>query len=183
MQRFLFSIAMLAASVYPVQAQDDGITVTLSVSPSVIDFGNFGGRFGAGVVRLSVSKDFNRVTGAEVSTFALVPLGGMTSIPGCVPGGLCETRSTPDVLTGAIGSLFLYAGESGFRAALGGGMVSARGGQGFARRSTIAGLVGADWIPPTDNRFAPTFSVRVLRISELLAGARYLLLPGLGVRF
>ena len=183
MKRFLSSIALLAASAYPVQAQDEGITVTLTVSPSFVDFGTFGGRFGAGVIRLSASKDFNRVTGAEVSTFVLAPLGGMTSIPGCAPGGSCQTHSTPDVLTGAMGSLFLYAGESGFRAAFGGGTVSAHGGEGFARRSTVAGVIGADWIPRTNNRFAPTLSVRVMQLSAPVAGARQLLLPGLGVRF
>jgi hypothetical protein len=163
-------------------AQDSETTITLTVGPSFVDFGDFGGRFGAGVIRLSASRSITRLTGAELSTFAVAPLGGMTSIPGCVEGGVCQTYSTPNVFSGASGSVFFYAGETGLRASVGGGLVRAIGGEGFDKRSTVAGLVGLDWIPRSNNRFVPTFSVNFLQLSTPLAGARQLLLPGVGLR-
>lgn len=176
-------VAVLATPLTQLQAQELGTTITLTVGPSLVDFGDFGGRFGAAVIRLSVSRDFNRLTGVETSLFALAPLGGMAAIAGCVTGGVCQTRSTPSVLSGAMASLFVYAGESGLRMAVGGGAVSAHGGEGFARRSTVAALVGLDLIPRSNNRFVPTLSVRLLQLSSPLAGARQLFLPGLGLRF
>jgi hypothetical protein len=183
-KHFLSTIAVALLLTLPISlhAQDE-TTITLTVSPSFVDFGDFGGRFGAGVIRLSASRSITRLTGAELSTFALAPLGGMTSIPGCVEGAACRTYSTPNMLSGASGSFYVYAGESGLRLALGGGLVRALGGEGFDRRSTTAAVVGLDWIPSSNNRFAPTLAVRFLQLSTPLAGARQLLLPGVGVRF
>jgi hypothetical protein len=181
-----YSVALAFGLALPfgqLSAQEPETTITLTVSPSFVDFGDFGGRFGAGVIRLSASRSITRLTGAEVSTFALAPLGGMSSIPGCAEGGTCRTYSTPNMLTGASGSFYVYAGESGLRLSLGGGLVRALGGEGFDKRSTVAGLVGIDWIPPSDNRFAPTLAVRFLQLSTPIAGARQLLLPGVGIRF
>jgi hypothetical protein len=184
-QRFLsiISVAFLFSVPLALHAQDTETQITLTVSPSFVDFGDFGGRFGAGVIRLSASRGFTRLTGAELSTFALAPLGGATSIPDCPPAVSCQTRSTPSVLFGSFGSLLLYAGESGLRASVGGGLVRAVGGEGLDTRSTVAGLLGLDYVPRSDNRFAPTFGVRFLQLSTPLAGARQLLLPGVGVRF
>ena len=173
-------LTMPAASL---AAQERETVITLSVGPSVVDFGAFGGPFPAGVIRLSLETDFTRLLGAEASAFALVPLGGQTAIPECIPGGSCQTRSSPSMLSGFLASVFVYAGQSGLRAALGGGSVSAQGGEGFSRRSTVAGLVGLDWIPRSNNRFAPTVSIRLMQLSAPVAGARQLLLPGVGLRF
>lgn len=175
--------ALLAAIPRSVQAQDGSVTITLSVSPSFVDFNGFGGRVSVAVVRLSASTNFNQLTGAEVSAFAQAPLGGATSITDCPTSGRCVTRATPSLLSGALASFFVYAGDSGLRASLGGGTVNAHGGEGLSRRSTLAGLAGLDWTPRTDNRFAPTFSIRLLQLSAPLAGARQLLLPGVGIRF
>lgn len=178
---FALCFAIPAASM---GAQDTETVITLSVGPSFVDFSEVGARFGAAVVRLSVSRDFNRLTGAELSAFALAPVGGMTSTPECpVGGGDCGTRSTPNLLSGALAALRLHAGASGLSASLGGGRVTSFGGEGFDHRSSAAGLVGLDWIPQSNNRFAPTFSVRLLHLSAPIAGARQLLLPGVGLRF
>ena len=164
-------------------AQERETVVTLSVGPSVVDFGEFGGPFGAGVMRLSASTEFTRAIGAEASAFALLPLGKQASTPGCIPGGTCQGRSSPDLLSGFLASLLISAGESGVRGVVGVGSVSAQGGEGFTRRSTVAGLVGADWIPQTNNRLVPTLSIRFLQLSAPVAGARQVLLPGVGLRF
>lgn len=163
-------------------AQETGTTVTLTVSPSFVSFDGFGGSFGAVVARLSVSRDFNRMTGGEVSAFTLAPLGGASSQPGCTVGSTCQSRSTPSVLSGALTSLFVYAGETGLRAAAGIGAVGASGG-GLGNRSSVAGVIGLDWVPRSNNRFAPTFAIRLLQLSSPIAGARQLLLPGLGLTF
>ena len=176
-------VALLVIPAATLEAQEGGTSITLSVGPSVVDFGEFGGPFPAGVVRLSASTAFTRVFGAEASAFALVPLGGQTAIPECIPGGNCQTRTSPSMLSGFLGSVLIAAGESGLRAAVGGGSVSAHGGEGFSRRSTIAGLVGLDWIPRSNSRLAPTVSVRLLQLSAPVAGAKQVLLPGVGLRF
>ena len=176
-------VLILAASPAALTAQERETVITLSGGPSVVDFGEFGGPFPAAVIRLSAGTDFSRTLGAEASAFALAPLGGQTSIPGCVPGGSCQTRSSPSMMSGFLASLLMYAGESGLRAAVGAGSVSAQGGEGFSRRSTIAGLVGLDWMPRSNRGWAPILSVRFMQLSAPVAGARQVFLPGVGLRF
>ena len=164
-------------------AQDTGTKVTLTVSPSFVNFDGFGGGFGAVVARLSVSRDFTRITGGEVSAFTLAPLRGASSQPGCTVGASCQARSTPSALSGVLTSLFVHAGDSGLRAAAGIGAVGASGGEGLGSRSSVAGVVGLDWVPRGTNQFAPMFVIRLVRLSSPIAGARLLLLPGIGVSF
>jgi hypothetical protein len=164
-------------------AQETGTTVTLTVSPSYVNFAGFGGGFGAAVARLSVSRGFTSLTGGELSVFALAPLGGATSIPGCVPEVPCRTTTTPSLLSGFLTSAFLDAGDTGLRLTLGVGGVTASGGEGFPHRSSGAAVVGLDWLPNTTNRFAPTIAVRLVQLASPIAGARQLLLPGVGLRF
>lgn len=178
---FLAAVMLAAVPNVPLGAQDNETTVTLSVGPSFVNF-DFGS-FGAAVARLSVSRGFTRRIGGELSTFVLAPLGKASAQPGCVPGGACETRTTPSVVFGQLASVFADAGETGLRATVGGGAVGSAGSEGFKNRSSLAGLVGLDWIPRSDNRFAPTFSFRFLQLARPIAGARQLLLPGVGFSF
>lgn len=179
----LAAVVLAAVPNVQLRAQDTGTTVTLTVSPSFIHFDGFGGGFGAVVTRVSVSRGFTQLTGGEVSAFALAPLGGATSQPGCVTGGTCQTRSTPSLLTGLLTSVFGYAGETGLRASAGAGVVGASGGEGLSHRSSLAGVIGLDWEPRSDNRFAPTFAFRLVQLARPIGGARQLLLPGVGVSF
>jgi len=172
-------VALLAAQ--PLSAQENETIVTLSVGPSFVDF-EFGG-FGAAVARLSISRGFTRRTGGELSTFVVAPLGRASAQPGCVVGGACETRTTPSLLFGQLASLFADAGETGLRATVGAGAVSSAGSEGFENRSSLAGLAGLDWSPNSNNRFAPTFSFRFLQLAKPIAGARQLILPGIGFSF
>lgn len=168
----------------PTAAQEaGGTTVSLTVSPSVVNFAGFGGRFGAVVARLSVTRDFTRHTGGEVSAFMLAPMGGATAIPGCVEGSACQTYSTPNAVTGILTSAFVRAGESGLRLSAGAGAVSASGGEGLDHRFSLAGLVGVDYEPRSRNRLVPTFALRVVHLASPIAGARQLLLPGIGFSF
>jgi hypothetical protein len=178
---FLVACALAAVPNHRLGAQDNETTVTLTVGPSFVDF-EFGS-FGAAVARLSVSRGFTRRTGGELSTFVLAPTGRASAQPGCIPGAACETRTTPSVLFGQLASLFADAGETGLRATVGGGASGSAGSEGFENRSSLAGLVGLDWIPRSDNRFAPTFSFRFLQLAKPIAGARQLLLPGIGFSF
>ena len=181
----LWLLALMLATVpnAPVGAQEAGTRITLTVSPSFVHFPGVGGHFGAAVAQLSVSRDFTRMTGGEISAFALAPLGGASAQAGCPQGTKCISTSTPTLLSGVLTSLFAYAGESPLRVSAGVGAVGASGGEGFANRSSLAGLVGFDWLPRTNNRFAPTFAVRVVQLSSPIAGARTLLLPGMGLAF
>ena len=164
-------------------AQENETTVTLTVSPTFVNFSGFGGSFGAAVARLSVGRGFTRHTGGELSAFALAPLGGASSQPDCPALVSCQARSTPSVLSGLSTSVFGYAGETGLRASAGLGVVGASGGEGLGNRSSLAGIFGLDYVPRSDNRFVPTFAFRVVQLASPIAGARQLLLPGVGLSF
>ncbi len=185
MKRFaaVATTLLIAASTAPLQAQEEGTTVTLTVGPSFVNFAGFGGSFPAAVAQLNVSKPFTRVTGGELSFFAMAPLGGATSMPGCVPLASCVTTQTPSLLSGALISVFAYASETGLRASVGGGGAFASGGEGFPHRASPAGVVGLDWIPESRNRLIPSLAVRLVYLTSPIAGARQLLLPGFGLRF
>ena len=181
----LLLLAVMLATVpnVPLDAQETGTRFTLTVSPSFVNFPGTGGHFGAAVAQLSVSRDFTRMAGGEISAFALAPLGRASALPGCPQGTKCISTSTPSLLSGVLTSLFVHAGESPLRVSAGVGAVGASGGEGFENRSSFAGLVGLDWLPRTNNRFAPTFAVRLVQLTSPIAGARTLLLPGLGLTF
>lgn len=176
-------VTLIAAASAPLHAQEEATTVTLSVGPSFVNFVSFGGSFPAAVAQLSVSKPFTRQTGGELSFFALAPLGSAAAVPDCPPLVSCVATQTPSLLSGALVSVFAYAGETGLRASVGGGGAFASGGEGFPHRTSPAGLVGLDWIPESRNRFIPAVNVRLVYLTSPIAGARQLLLPGLGLRF
>ena len=178
----LFAVIVLLAG-KSLAAQDTERTVALTVSPSFVHFEEFGGGFGAAVARLSVSRAFTRLTGAEVSAFTLALLGGADDQPLCVAGSTCESRSTPSLLSGLLMSVFGYLGESGLRASVGVGAVGASGGEGLGNRSSFAGIVGLDWISRSNNRFAATVAFRLVQLASPIAGARVVLLPGVGISF
>lgn len=178
----LSAIAVAAFLPGSLVAQESGTTVTLTVSPSFVDFAGLGSG-PAAVARLSISRGFTRMTGGEVSAFVLAPLGGASATPECVVGGTCQTRSTPSLLSGVSTSVFAYVGETGLRGSIGVGAVGASGGEGLGNRGSFAGLIGVDWLPRTDTRFAPTFSFRLVQLASPIAGARQLLLPGVGLTF
>ena len=165
------------------RAQDSRTSVALTVSPSFVNFELFGGSFGAAVAGLSISRNFSRVAGGELSGFALAPLGGASAIPGCPVGTPCQSRTTPSLLSGLLASALWYVGESGFQASLGAGVATASGGEGLDHTSSAAGTVGLAWAPRGSKGLAPTLAVRVVQLASSLAGARTLLLPGIGVSF
>lgn len=178
-------LAVLVASVPrdAVRAQESRTSVALTVSPSFVNFELFGGSFGAVVAGLSVSRDFSRVVGGELAGFALAPLGGASTQPGCPVGTACLSRTTPSLLSGLLGSALFHVGESGFQASLGAGVAAASGGEGLEHSSSVAGGVGLAWTPRRRSRLAPTVVVRVVQLASPLGGAQTLLLPGVGLSF
>jgi hypothetical protein len=178
--------AILFASLVTIPAASraqEGTTVSLTVGPSVVNFTGFGGSLGAAVMQLSVRRDFTRSVGGELTVFTVAPTGGYSAIPGCVQGSPCETRSTPNVLFGVMPSVYNWLGGTNLRLSAGGGFAGAAGGEGFEHRNTLAGLLGIDWVPRSRNRMVPTFAFRVVQLSRPIAGARQLLLPGVGLAF
>jgi len=174
-------VAMLPCNA--VRAQESRTSVALTVSPSFVNFETFGGNFGAFVAGLSVSRDFSRMAGGELSGFVLAPLGGASSQPDCPVGTPCQSRSTPSLLSGLLASALFYVGESGFQASVGAGVAAASGGEGLEHTSSAAGSIGLGWTPRGSTGLAPTLAVRVVQLASPLAGARTLLLPGIGLAF
>ena len=183
MSRFLvlvLLVAMLPRDV--VRAQENRTSVALTVSPSFVNFERFGGSFGAAVAGLSISRNLSPALGGELSVFALVPLGGASAQPGCPVGTTCQSRATPNLLSGLLASALFHVGESGVQASLGAGIAAASGGEGLEHTSSAAGSVGLGWTP-RGNGLAPTLAVRIVQLASPLAGARTLLLPGIGLSF
>jgi len=178
-------LAMLVAMVPcdAARAQERRTSVALTVSPSFVNFELFGGSFGAAVGGISISRNVSRLAGGELSGFALAPLGGASAQPGCPVGTPCQSRSTPSLLSGLLASALWYVGESGFQASLGAGVATASGGEGLEHTSSAAGSVGLAWTPRRSSGLAPTLGVRVVHLASPIAGARTLLLPGIGVSF
>jgi hypothetical protein len=158
-------------------AQETGTTVSLTVSPSVIDFGSWGGRFGAAVTRLTISRAFSDELGAELSAFAIAPAGAASAQPSCVVGASCVARTTPGLLYGIVPSLYAWAGKSDVRISAGAGVAGAGGGEGLDARNSAVGMFGVDWLPRSRNRLVPTVALRIAHLATPLAGARTLLLP------
>jgi hypothetical protein len=180
----LIAILCTSLAALPVTSNaQDGTTISLTISPSFVDFGAWGGSFGAAVVQLSIRRDFTRSIGGELTAFTLAPMGGMSAIPGCVEGAQCQTRSTPNTFYGIVPSIYTWVGGSDLRLTTGGGLVGAAGGEGFENRNSLAGLLGVDWVPRSRNRMVPTVGLRVVQLSSPIAGARQLFLPGVGVSF
>jgi len=181
-QRVVLAVCATALA-SPVAAQQDMTRVTLTVSPTAVDFAGFGGSFGAAAAQLSVARFFNRSVGGELTAFAVLPLGAATMQPACIQGSACQSRSTPSMLNGLVIAPFAYLGETGLRASAGVGLVSAVGGEGFGSRSSGAASFALDWVPRGNSRFTPTLGVRLVRLATPVSGARQLVLPGVGLAF
>jgi hypothetical protein len=164
-------------------AQENRTTRTLTVGATWVAFEDYGGSIAAALAQFSIDRGYSQVLGWELSTFALVPLGGASAIPECPPGVPCQTRSTPSLLFGGFGSLIARGGEDGLRAVLGIGPVWSTGGEGLANSSSFAGIVGIDWVAPGKSKRALTLSARLVFLDSPIAGARLLFLPGLGLSF
>lgn len=164
-------------------AQEHRTTRTVTIGATAVDFEGYGGSIGAGLAQFSVDRGYSQVLGGELSAFLLVPLGGASAIPECLPGTTCQTRSTPGMFSGGFASLVARGGEKGLRAVLGIGPVWAAGGEGLENTSSFAGIVGVDWVAESKNRRALTLSARVVLLDSRIAGARLLVLPGIGATF
>lgn len=181
------SLALLSVMIpagAPALAQSGSETsVTLTVAPTFVQFSGFAGGFGAAVAQLRITRTFTDDAGGEIAAFAVIPSGGARAEPECLQGTVCFSLATPSMLNGVVASVYRFLGESGFRAALGGGGVKAVGGDGPGASSSLAGLFGLDWEPRGASRFRPTFGVRLVVFAESLYGARQLVLPGVGIAF
>jgi len=155
----------------------------LNSSPGFVNFAGYGGTFASAVARLSVSRAFSPRAGAELAAFAVSPLGAASIEPSCVPGGACQSIMSPSLLSGVMASGYAFLGETRLRTALGGGLVTASGGEGIAQRNSGAVMVGVDLVPRRTRSLTPTIGVRVLHLTRPVAGARQLVLPGVGFTF
>ena len=180
-----YTLVMLIATLpyEPAGAQEARTTKTLTVGVSAVNFDDFGGTIPAAIGQFSIDRGFSPVLGWELSAFTMFLLGGSSAIPDCPPQVPCETRTTPNLLFGAHGSLLARAGETGLRAALGVGPVWSSGGEGMNASTSWSGLVGVDWVANSSSRRALTLSARLVILDTSIAGAQYLFLPGIGVTF
>jgi len=164
-------------------AQRPATRVTLSAALSTVNFDGIGGRFGAVVAQATLARRVTERVGLEVNGFALVPGGGATADPACLPSHPCESFSTPSAIVGSLVGPVIDVGESGVRLSAGVGFARATGGSGFSPRGSTAGGVALEWRLRRKSRLSPSAGLRLATLGRPLAGARLLLLPGLGVTF
>ena len=185
MHRSILAVLVFATAAVPpcdrLHAQENRTTRTLTVGATVVDFADVGGTIPAVLTQFSIDRGYSQVLGYELSAFLLVPLGGATAIPECIPNVPCETRSTPNLLFGGFGSLIARGGDAGLRAALGIGPVWSTGAEGLSNSSSFAGIVGVDWVG-TGSR-ALTLSARLVFLESAIGGTRLLFMPSIGVTF
>jgi hypothetical protein len=175
--------SLLTAVALPGAAQDTGTRVTLTVSPGFVNFAGYGGGFASAVARFSVSRDFTGTSGGELAAFAVAPMGAASIQPTCLPESQCQSITSPSLLRGVMASAYAFIGGTRVRTALGGGYVSASGGEGIAQRTSAALMAGLDLVPKHRRGFVPTVGVRLLQLARPVAGARQLVLPGVGFTF
>jgi hypothetical protein len=184
LHRSILAVLLFATASVPCErlhAQENRTTRTLTVGATVVDFADVGGTIPAVLTQFSIDRGYSQVLGYELSAFLLVPLGGATAIPECIPNVPCETRSTPSLLFGGFGSLIARGGDAGLRAALGIGPVWSTGGEGLSNSSSFAGIVGVDWVAAGSR--ALTLSARLIFLESAIGGARLLFMPSIGVTF
>lgn len=183
--RLRAALILLACAVpaRDVAAQRLATSVSLSTSLSSVNFDGIGGRFGAVVVQGTVARRVRANVGMELNGFALVPGGGATADPACLPAQPCESFSTPSAIVGSLVGPFVDVGTSGVRLSAGVGIARATGGSGFSPRTSAAGAVAMEWRIRPHARLSPSAGLRLATLGRPLAGARLLLLPGLGVTF
>lgn len=175
--------SLLTVASLPLAAQEPGTRVTLTVSPGFVNFAGYGGGFASAVARLSISRDFTGTSGGELAAFTVAPLGAASIEPTCLPEAHCQSITSPSLLSGVMASGYAFLGGTRLRSALGGGFVSASGGRGIAQRSSAALMVGLDLVPKDRRGLTPTVGVRFLQLTRPVAGARQLVLPGIGFTF
>jgi len=185
LHRSILAVLVFATAAVPpcdrLHAQENRTTRTLTVGATVVDFADVGGTIPAVLTQFSIDGGYSQVLGYELSAFLLVPLGGATAIPECIPNVPCETRSTPNLLFGGFGSLIARGGDAGLRAALGIGPVWSTGAEGLSNSSSFAGIVGVDWVGAGSR--ALTLSARLVFLESAIGGTRLLFMPSIGVTF
>jgi hypothetical protein len=176
---------LLAWSLSPrtLDAQRPATSLTLSTSLSTVNFAGIGGRFGAVVAQTTLVRRITDAAGVEINGFALVPGGGATADPACLPSQPCTSFSTPSAIVGSLVGPVVDVGTSGVRLSAGVGFARSTGGSGFSPRSSGAGTVAIEWRIRPRSRFSPSAGLRLATLAHPLAGARLLILPGLGVTF
>ncbi len=176
-------LALSALLARPGAAQRPATSVTVTTALSYVDFASFGGVFGAFVGQVSIARRLSGAVGVEWSALALAPGGGASADATCEDGQLCTSPSTPSALLGSVLAPVVELGTSGIRLSAGGGVVRATGGSGFAHRSSLASALAMEWRPRTRSRISPSAGVRLVNFAQPVGGARYLVLPGVGVSF
>ena len=106
-------------------AQRPTTRVSLAVGGSFVNFSDVGGRMGAGVGQVAITRHSSGGYGVELAGFGVAPWGAVSVQPTCLPDSSCDTRSTPSLLTGATLSPTARLGSSGLFIA--GGVIAAVG--------------------------------------------------------
>ncbi|MEP7381072.1 MAG: hypothetical protein ABI910_05260 [Gemmatimonadota bacterium] len=176
-------LALSALLALPGAAQRPATSVTVTTALSYVDFDSFGGVFGAFVGQVAIARRLSGAVGVEWSAFALAPGGSATADVACQEDQRCTSPSTPSALVGTLLAPVVELGTSGIRVSAGGGIVRATGGSGFAHRSSIASALAMEWRPRTRSRISPSAGVRLVNFAQPVGGARYVVIPGIGVSF
>jgi hypothetical protein len=143
----------------------------------------WGGSEGSLFAELSASRALTSNVDARLTFSGHVMRGVAASMPGCVPGGSCVSRSSPNALVGLSGGFLARPGTSDLALVTGIGYYAAQGLEGPSAKTTAVADAGVEYAPRWWGRFTPSFSVRGVRFFSPIAGAKWAVLPGAGVVF
>jgi hypothetical protein len=171
-----------ASRVHAQQATRVGFGITLGAG-HVLFSNEWGGSEGSIFAELSASRALTSNVDARLSVSGHVMRGAAASIPGCVPGGACVSRSSPSSLVGLSGGFLARPGMSDVALVTSIGYYAAQGLEGPSAKTTAAADVGLEYSPQWWGRLSPSFTVRSVRFFSPLAGAKWAVLPGAGIVF
>ncbi len=178
------SLAMLILAVCASTAgAQQKTSIAFTIAPGFVRFDGFGSTVKTLVAQVIVSRELTAATGAELTGFTAVPFSVVSVQPGCIPGGACQSYSSPSALMGGIASGYVQLGDSPLRLSAGLGLLSARGSEGPGARSTSAVQLGLEWSQQRSGGIRMTAGVRALQFANPISGARQLVLPGVGIRY
>jgi hypothetical protein len=171
--------AILACVSAPIAAQTQ---VEAAVGATWLYFGNgWGGGSGGLAAEVRANRQLSAAWSAGLEVLAIMPVGVVNAVAGCVPNTPCISRQTPTAIWGGIGSMSRRL-ASGFRGSIGIGVIAASGMQGPGSSNSSAVSLGLTWSSQRP-RIAPVLGVRGVGLASSIAGLRYMMLPTIGLRF
>lgn len=143
----------------------------------------WGGAIPAGVIAARANVIATSRWGVGLSARVITPTGGHLAIPSCIQSFPCVTYQSPEALYNASAQIAVATQNRKFRASLGAGFISAQNQSGVTNANSPTVEAGVEYALFPTHRVSPVVNIYLQRLTREVAGARTLVLPGVGVVF